>query len=271
MSGCPDDSDRPRREEGASRGDRGDSIALLKTRYPLRGQGGWQLDLDRVRRRAHIHRKPARPKHADHSIVVRQHLRQESGNPVTVGDLGQVCKKDCRYAALLPCVSDHERDLGLMLIHTHIHGMGNHHGRIPGDRHEAEPVRVVHVERPLGRPLEVRIAKEPKSDRVSGQPLKKRPHRLAILHANGTHVNRRTIAQGNVRLPVARIPHLARRRLIHDHPLSIASSETTSAVATDSQQGRVEEAVGLARLRAGLSRTPSSHARTETPRPQRAA
>ena len=156
---------------------------------------------------------------------------------MTVGDLGQVCEEDRRYAAVLPRVSDHERDFRLMLIDAHIRGVGHQHRRIPGDDHQAEPVRVVDVERPSGRPLDARRAKEPKADRVGGQPLKERPHRRAVLHANRTHVDRRSIAQGNVRLSLARIPQLARRRLGHDRPLSIAWSETASAVATDSQRG----------------------------------
>ena len=50
-------------------------------------------------------------------------------------------------------------------------------GRIPRDRHEPEAVRVVHVDRPPGRPFEVRLAKEPKADRLGRQTLEKRPDR----------------------------------------------------------------------------------------------
>ena len=155
-------------------------------------------------------------------MVVWQHLRQERGNPVTVGDLGQVREEDRRYSSLLPFVGDHERDLRLVLIHTHIRGVGHQHRRIPGDRHEAEPVRVVHVERPPGRPLEARGAKEPKADRVRGQPLEKTPApprgppRESDAHAPSFHLARRCP-------PPARADTSARSPETHSRPPTIDS------------------------------------------------
>jgi hypothetical protein len=112
---------------------------------------------------------------------------------VTVGYLGEVCEQDRRYAAVLPGVSHNQRDLGHMLAHPGIHRVGHHDGRVPGHRHQAEPVRVVHVERPLCRPLDVRITKETKPDRIGRQPLEKRPDCLSVIRANRTHMDRRTI------------------------------------------------------------------------------
>jgi hypothetical protein len=119
----PDHRHGPRLEEAAHGGHRRDPLALLKARERFGGERGGQRDLDRLARRAQLHRKAALTEHLDHAMVGGEHLGGEGRDTVLLGQARKVREQDRRDASPLPGVRYQERHLRSVLAFPNVGGV----------------------------------------------------------------------------------------------------------------------------------------------------
>ena len=132
--------------------------------------------------------------------------RDERRDPVLLGDLGEMGEQDRRDPAPLPRVGDQERDLGALVVDPHVGRVGDDRARVAGLGDQPEPIRVVDVDRPRGRPVEVRRAEEAKPDRLRrdgtrgtrASPARRRPGRGARARSSRRAGRRRPHAQMDI-------------------------------------------------------------------------
>ena len=103
---------RPRPQHPLDRRDRRDPVAILELAPRVLAQLGRELELDPVRRGAHLDREAGLAEDADHAPVLGQDGRGERRHAARGGDLREVRDQHRREPAALHLVGDRERDLG---------------------------------------------------------------------------------------------------------------------------------------------------------------
>ena len=162
--------------------------------------------LDRTRDRGDLDREAALAEDLDHTVVLGQHLGDEDGDAVLLGDLGEMGEQDRAEALALHRVVYREGDLGTPGRAADVGAMTDETVLAAARRDQAVAIGVVDLGHVKRRLLEVgRAGEEAEHSRVLAEPAQEVEQGGLVAAAHRAQVDRGAVAKHDIRFAVGGI------------------------------------------------------------------